>query len=125
MPGPVIGVPGLGLERQEDRHPLVLGRVVQQQPAVLPDPIIAAELLAVALVHVDVMDPVAGQEPEHLVPGGRLGPPSLPEGIDPGRRVGRGPLYEVVELVGQVIVGPGGRWRAPAASLGGRTGWPG
>jgi hypothetical protein len=111
MPGPVVGMPGLRLERQEDRHPLVLGRVVQQQPAVLPDPVITAELLAVSLVHVDVMDPVAGQEPEHLVPGGRLGPPPLPERIDPGRRVGRGPLDKMVQLVGQVVVGPGGGGR--------------
>jgi hypothetical protein len=84
---------------------------VQQQPAVLPDPVVTAELLAVALVHVDVVDPVAGQEPEDLVPGGRLGPPPLAERIDPGRRVGRGPFHEVVQLVGQVVVGPGGGGR--------------
>jgi hypothetical protein len=72
-------MPGLRLEGQENRHPLVLGRIGQQQPTVLPDPIITAELLAVALIHVNVMNPVTGQEPEHLVPDGRLRPPSLPK----------------------------------------------
>jgi transposase, IS6 family len=92
MAGLIVGMPGLRLEGQEDRHPLVLGRVVQQQPAVLPDPVVTAKLAAVALVHVDVMDPVAGQKPEHLVAGGRLGPPPLPEPKDPGRRIGGGPF---------------------------------
>ena len=45
MAGLVVGVPGLGVEGQEDRHPLELGRVVQQQPAVLPDPVVTAELV--------------------------------------------------------------------------------
>jgi hypothetical protein len=111
VPGLVVGVPGLGLEGQEDRDPLVLGRVVHQQTAVLPNPVVSTELLAVALVHVDVMDPVAGRETKDLVRGGRLGSPSLPERVQPGSWVGYGPLHEVVQLVGQVVVGPRGRGR--------------
>jgi hypothetical protein len=48
VPGLVVGVPGLRLKRQEYRDPLVLGRVVQQQAAVLPDAVVVAEALAVA-----------------------------------------------------------------------------
>ena len=47
VPGLVVGVPCLRLEGEEDRDPLVLGRIVEQQAAVLPDPVVAVELLAV------------------------------------------------------------------------------
>jgi hypothetical protein len=102
-------VPRLGLKRQEDPDPLVLGRVVQQQAAVLPDAVVPAEALAVALIHVDVVNPVAGQEAEDLVGDPGFGAPALPEGIHAGSRVRGGAAHEVVQLVGQVVVGP---WRA-------------
>jgi hypothetical protein len=104
--GEVVGVPCLGLEGEEDRHPLALGGVVGQQAAVLPDAVVLLELWAVALVHVDVVDAVAGSEAEDLVAGG-LGSPPLPEGVQPGGGVGGGALDVVVELVGEVVVWPG------------------
>jgi hypothetical protein len=56
---------------------------------------------------VDVVNSVAGQEAEDLVRDPGLGSPALPEGIQPGGWVGGGAAHEVVQLVGQVIVGPG------------------
>ncbi len=76
-----------------------------EQGAVLPDPVVGAELSAVALVHVDVVDTVAGPEPEHLVGDVRLGAEPLPEEVQGGGGVGDGPLHVVVEQVGQVVVG--------------------
>jgi len=107
VPGPVVGVPRLRLKRQEDTDPLVLGRVVQQQPTVLPDAVVLAEALTVALIHVDVMNPVAGPKAEDLVRDPGFWPPALPEGIQAGSRVDGGAAHEVVQLVGQVVVGPG------------------
>ena len=46
------------------------------------------------------MDPVTWQEPERLVGDARFRAPPLPEGVQPRGRVGFGPFYEVVELVG-------------------------
>jgi hypothetical protein len=54
----------------------------------------------------DVVDAIAGSEAEDLVAGG-LGSPPLPEGVQPGGGVGGGALDVVVELVGEVVVGPG------------------
>ena len=67
MPRRVVGVPRLRLEPQEHRNPLLLIREMNQQPAVLLDAVVVLELRDVALVHVDVVDPVAGQETEVLV----------------------------------------------------------
>ena len=64
---PVVRVPRLRLELHEDGGPLVLIRKVHHQAAILKHPVIARELTGVALVHVDVVDAVAGQEAEVLV----------------------------------------------------------
>ena len=82
---------------------------MQQQPAILPDAVVLAEMLAVALIHVDVMNPVAGPKTEDLVRDPGFWPPALPEGIQAGSRVRGGAAHEVVQLVGQVVVGP---WHA-------------
>jgi len=87
VPGLIVGVPALALERQKVGYPLVGARIVQQQPTVLPDAIVAAEPASVALVHVDVVHAVARGKAEHLVRAICLRSPPLTERVHPGRRV--------------------------------------
>lgn len=105
------------LERQEHRDPPRLGSQVQQQTAVLPHSVVAGELGAVALVHVHVVDPVTGQEPEHLVRSGWFGAEALPEHISGDLVVADGAVDVVVQQVGEVVVG--------AADVGGQQPHPG
>ena len=53
---------------------------MQDQTAVLPDTVVAPELVQVALVGVDVVDPAAGPEAEVGVEGG-VGTPRLAERV--------------------------------------------
>ncbi len=78
---------------------------MQQQSAVLPDPVVAEEAPAVALVHMDVVDPVAGQEPEHLVLDVRFGAEAGAEEVQACVRVVHRAPHVVVEEVGEVVVG--------------------
>lgn len=105
VPGDVVGVPGLALEGEEDADPPGLCREVEEQATVLPDAVVALEAPAVALVHVDVVDAVPGQEAEDLVADGGLGPEALAEHVRPGGRIGHRALDVVVEQIGQVVVG--------------------
>src|SRR5207248_11749896 len=65
--GVVVRAPGLRLEGQEDGHPALVGRELEEQRAVLIDAVVLGEIGVVALVHVDVVDAVAGHEPEGLI----------------------------------------------------------
>src|SRR5438034_1112458 len=81
VPRDVIGVPGLRLKLEEDRDPLVLVGEMKEKTTVLPDAVIFDERLDVALVHVDVVDSVAGLEPKVLVLLA-LWPPALSKGVN-------------------------------------------
>jgi hypothetical protein len=105
MAGRVVGVPHLTLEGEEDADPTILVREVQQQSAVLPHAVVPGEGAAVALVHVDVVDAVAGSEAEYLVGLVRLRRPPFPEGVDHRLRLGDRPPHPVVQEVSKVVVG--------------------
>ena len=100
-------MPALRLELQEYRGPLVLVWKVHQQPAVLIYAIIVDETTGIALVHVDVVNTVAGQESEVLVLGGGFGTPALTEGVNQRILVGHGALHHPIELVVEVVVETG------------------
>jgi hypothetical protein len=102
----VVRMPRLRLKREEDTDPLIRRRERQQQCAVLPHAIVADELCHVPLVHVNVMNAVAGQEIEDLVARLRLGSPSLAERIDARVVFLDGALDEVLELIAEVVVRP-------------------
>ena len=61
-------MPGLGLELQEDRDPLLLAGKLEDQAAVLPGAVLGGEAARrIALVEVDVVNAAAGLEAEILV----------------------------------------------------------
>ena len=74
----LVGVPGLGLEREEDGRPATVARVAKDETAVRPDPIVVPMLVTIALVHVHVVDAVARSEAEHEVGSVRLRPQRVP-----------------------------------------------
>ena len=107
MSGPVVGVPGLALEREQDRDPLVLGGEVHQQAAVLPGAVVGGEPAAVALVHVNVVDAVSWREAEDLVRHAGSGPHRWPKANRRALGIHRRPRDIVRELVGKVVVRSG------------------
>src|SRR6185295_1515463 len=100
-----VGLGELRLEGKEERQPLVFGREVDEQGAVLPDAIVPLVGRRTSLVQMDVMDAVAGLEVEVVVRLAGLGPPLAAEGIDVGSPVDRSFYVEIEDLV-QVVVRP-------------------
>jgi hypothetical protein len=88
---------------------------VEHEPAVLPDAVVTGELAVarIALIHVDVVDPLVRLEAEDLVLQG-FRPPALPERVERGRLVGQRSLHVVVDLLVQVVVLTGGVHRQRA-----------
>lgn len=101
----VIGLPGLGLERKEDRRPAILvwRAPLENQAAIRPDPIVMPVLIAIPLVHVDVVNAVAGSEAKDLVRRVVLRPPARTVGVEPAGRVGERAFDVEIELVGEVV----------------------
>src|SRR5688572_8720802 len=78
--------------------------VLHEQTAVLPDAVVSDEPADVALVHVDVVNAVAGEESEELVLLVVLRSPPLAERIDDGVLRRDGTLHDPVDLLVQIIV---------------------
>lgn len=103
VPGLVIGMQSLRLKGQEQGAPAVQGGVVNQKRTVLPDAVVADEAAGVALVHVDVVDAVAGREAEHLV-ALALRAATFTERVNHRVRVGDRPLQLARQQVAEVVV---------------------
>ena len=103
----VVGVPRLGLEREKNRGPAIVARLVNDETTVGPDSVVVPMLVAITLVHVDVVDAVAGCEPEHLVRRAMLWSPARAEGKEPARRIGSQALDVEIELVDEIIAWTG------------------
>ena len=63
----IVGVPRLGLKRQEDRHPLLRGGKLEHQSPVLPNAIISHMGRYIPLIHMNVMNTVAWFKAENFV----------------------------------------------------------
>ena len=107
--GAVVGPPRLRLEAQEDRGESA--GALEDQPAVLPDAVVVAELARVALVLVDVVDAATVLEGEERV-ARVVRAPGLAEDVDP-RAAAEHQVEELVEVV--VRARP---WRAAAGGTG-------
>src|SRR5918997_1291304 len=83
----VVGVPRLGLEREKNSGPAIVARLLEDEAAVGPDSIVVPVLVAIALVHVNVVDAIAGCETEYQVWRIVLRSPARAEGMEPTRRV--------------------------------------
>ena len=68
--------------------------------------IVAQEGRNVALIHVNVVNPIAGQELEYLVLRRRLGSPPLSERVYDSVRFLYRAIDEVFDLIAQVVVRP-------------------
>src|SRR5262245_37985471 len=98
----IVGIESLRLKCEEEGSPLVAG-VFYENGAVLVYAVIPLPFAGVALVHVDVVDAVAGRKPEVLIPL-RFGPPSFTERVYHGPRLAQGFDNCVFELIFEVIV---------------------
>ena len=103
----VVCVPTLRLKLEEDGNPLSLRREVNDHAAVLPHTIIADEIPHVALIHVDVVDAVAGKEAEVLVLLVILRSPALAECIDYRLFVGDSALHDAINLLVEIVIKTG------------------
>jgi len=103
----IIRVPALRLKLQEHGRPSIDRREVHEQAAVLPHAVVVHELAAVALVHVDVVDAVARQEPEDLVAQPVFRSPPLAEGVQQRILFRDRRLHDAIELVVQIVIGAG------------------
>jgi hypothetical protein len=71
-------------------------------------------LVAIALVHVDVMDAVAGTETEYVVRRTQFRSPTRSVGVEPASGVGSRTLDVIIELVDEIVAGTGtAGWDAP------------
>src|SRR6185312_4819784 len=100
----IVGMPGLRLEGEEDADPLIGRGEVQDEAAVLPDAIVLLELPDIALVHVDVVNAVAGLEAEGLVGLAWFRPPTVAVGENARVRLVAGTIDEVREAVAEIVV---------------------
>ena len=107
MAGAVVGVPALGLKSQERSHPTVFGREMQQHAAILPHAVVLHEFFGIALIHVDIVNPVTRLEPEVLVAAVRFRTPAFSERIDHRILLGERPLDMEVDLLIQIVVQSG------------------
>src|SRR5262249_764676 len=76
----IVGVPGLRLKCEKDGNPLLRCGEVENQPTILPHTVIADKWLRIALVHVNVVDAIAGAEMKDLI-GLLLWSPTLTKSI--------------------------------------------
>jgi len=60
----VVRVERLRLEGEEEGQPAILVRKMEEETAILPDPVVPRVLPHAPLIHVDVVDAVAGLEVE-------------------------------------------------------------
>src|SRR4051812_36264842 len=104
MTRPVVGMPGLGLKLQEQSGPTACGGKKEQQSSVLPHTIVIHKSGRVSLIHVDVMNAVAGQEAEDLVAVTGFRPPSLSKSVDDRVFFTHCFLHQCVDYVVQVVV---------------------
>ncbi len=115
--GLVVGVPGLGLEFEEDRRPYFPVREFEHQPAVLPWPVVAREPSDwVSPIHMDIVNAAARPEAEIIVRFG-LRAPRLTECVDHRAFVCERALDELVELLVEVIIGSRLRIAGAGSSL--------
>ena len=104
MSGDIVGVPCLRLEGQEHADPLVARGKVQDQATVLPYAIVVAKGGVVALIHVDIVDAIAGLKVEHLVRNSLLWPPTLAEGVDHRIRFVDCAFDVVLDAIAEIVV---------------------
>ena len=107
MSCPVIGMPGLGLELQKHADPLAGPGKIKQEGPILVYPVIAGKTPHIALIHMDIVDTIAGAEAEYLVGRVAFGPPTLAEGIDKRLLVGHRTLYELIDFLVQIVIRTG------------------
>src|SRR5262245_44710911 len=84
----IVGIESLRLKCEEEGSPLVAG-VFDENGAVLVNAVIPLPFAGVALVHVDVVDAVAGRKLEVLIPL-RFGPPPFTKRVYHGPRPAQG-----------------------------------
>ena len=106
MSGGIVGMPCLRLECKKRGDPLVGRRKVQYQAAILPYAIVLAIGGAVALIHMDVVDAIAGLEVEHLVSNSLLGPPTLAEGVHQSIGFVDRAFDVMLDAVAEIVVRP-------------------
>ena len=99
----VVGMPGLGLEREKNRGEAIAAWLVEDETAVGPDPVVVPMLIAIALVHMDVVDAVAGCEAEDVVWCVNLRPPARAIGVESASRSRFEALDVKIELVDEIV----------------------
>src|SRR5688572_26092876 len=79
---------------------------MHQQGSVLIHAVVAGVPagVGIALVHVDVVDAVAGQKPEHFVPFSLLRAPTRAEGIQGDLWIAQSSLDKIAELFVEIVV---------------------
>ena len=80
---------------------------MQQHTTILPHAIVLHELSGIALIHVNIVNPVTRFEPEVLVAAVRLRPPTFSERIYHRIFLGERPLDVEIDLLIQIVVQPG------------------
>lgn len=105
MPCRVIGAPALGLKLEENGHPALFGRELEQERSILINAIVPLELGEIALVHVNVVDAIQRGKTEDFIGAVDVGAPGFAVGIDPGVAIALCQLHVVVNLLVQIVVG--------------------
>src|SRR5689334_22012998 len=102
--GAVVGMPGLALKGEKDRHPAVGTGKPEQKTTITPHAIVAGMAAGprISLVHVNVVDAAIGFEFESLV---RLvlGTPGLAKGEDDGVGIALCPLDLRVDQIVEIV----------------------
>jgi hypothetical protein len=94
---PVVRVPGLGLEREKHGGPAALSGIKEDQTTVGPRRIIVPVLVVVALIHVHIVNSVAGLKAKDMIWTPHFRTPSRAVRIETFGGVGNSALHPVVE----------------------------